>query len=66
MYVLVKNLKSKYADSYNWLYPVPGDWHIMKTTAEVIKLIIQDGGFRVLLGNVATRETYLSGRIFIT
>ena len=29
----MKNLKSKYSDRYEWMYPVPGDWHIMKTSA---------------------------------
>ena len=31
----MKNLKLKYSDHYDWLYPVPGDWHLMKTAAEV-------------------------------
>ena len=46
-YAIMKNLKSKYPDQYEWLYPVPGDWHIMKTAAEVIKYVLNDGGFKV-------------------
>ena len=46
-YAIMKNLKSKYPDQYDWLYPVPGDWHIMKTAAEVIKYVLNDGGFKV-------------------
>ena len=38
-HAIIKNLKSKYPDQYKWLYPVPGDWHIMKTAAEVIILL---------------------------
>ena len=45
-YSIMKNLKVKYGDHYEWLYPVPGDWHVMKTAAEVIKHILQDGGFK--------------------
>ena len=43
----MKNLKSKYSDHYEWMYPVPGDWHIMKTSAEVLKHILADGGFKI-------------------
>lgn len=46
-YAHMKNLKLKHKDHYNWFYPVPGDWHIMKTAAEVIKQILADGGFKV-------------------
>ena len=45
-YAIMRNLKSKYSDEYSWLYPVPGDWHIMKTASEVLKYILNDGGFR--------------------
>ena len=43
----MKNLKSKYTEHNQWMYPVPGDWHIMKTSAEVIKYILMDGGFKM-------------------
>ena len=29
------------------MYPVPGDLHIMKTSAEVLKHILADGGFKI-------------------
>ena len=43
----MKNLKSKYSNHYEWMYPVPGDWHIMKISAEVLKHILADGGFKI-------------------
>ena len=46
-YAIMKNLKSKYPDQYEWVYPIPGDWHIMKTAAEVIKYVLNDGGFKL-------------------
>ena len=46
-YAHMKNLKLKYPDHYGW--PVPGDWHLMKTASEVIKHILADGGFKVFL-----------------
>ena len=52
----MKNLKSKYGESYEWMYPVPGDWHIMKTSADVLKYILLDGGF-YLPNSVDIRET---------
>lgn len=45
-YAHMKNLKGKYSDHYEWMYPVPGDWHIMKTSADVIKHVLGDGGFK--------------------
>ena len=45
-YSIMKNLKIKYSDHYEWMYPVPGDWHVMKTAAEVIKNVLYDGGFK--------------------
>ena len=43
-YSIMKNLEVKYSDHYEWMYPVPGKWHIMNTAAEVIKYVIYDGG----------------------
>ena len=43
----MKNLKSKYSDHYEWMYPVPEDWHIMKTSAEVLKHILADGVVKI-------------------
>ena len=46
-YAHMSNLKLKYPGHYDWIYAVPGDWHIMKNTAEVFKAILLDGGFSV-------------------
>ena len=61
-YAIMKNLKSKYPDQYDWLYPVPGDWHIMKTAAEVIKYVLNDGGFKVFAskcGDICHGKTFI-------
>ena len=47
-YAHMKNLKLKYGGQYDWMYPVPGDWHIMKTCSEVLKNVLADGGFNPL------------------
>ncbi len=44
-YAIMINLKIRYQGRYDWLYPVPGDWHIMKNSAEVIRNVILDGGY---------------------
>ena len=65
-YSIMKNLKVKYySDHYDWMYPV--HWHLMKTAAEVIKYVLQDGGFKQFhfQGNVVIRGTYHSGKTFI-
>ena len=45
------------------IYPVPGDWHIMKTAAEVLKYVMMEG-LKSLRLNVVIRETLVSGKIF--
>ena len=45
IYAHMKNLNIKYPGHYDWIYPVPGDWHILKTASEVIKYVLQNGGF---------------------
>ena len=37
----------EYSDHYEWMYPVPGNWHIMKTSATVLQHILADGGFKI-------------------
>ena len=39
-YKLVKDLQTKFPLKYNWYYAAPGDWHLLKLTAELIKSII--------------------------
>ena len=46
-YAIMQKLKQKYTDRYQWVYPVPGDWHFMKTASEVLKDVLGDGGFKV-------------------
>ena len=43
----MKNLKLKYPDHYDWLYPISGNWHLMKTAPEVLKHIMADGRFKI-------------------
>ena len=45
-YKLTKDLQANFPLKYNWFYAVPGDWHLLKLTAELIKSIIWDGGFK--------------------
>ena len=44
--ILLMNLKEQKKDTYQWLYPVPGDWHILKLTAEVLRDVMWDGGLK--------------------
>ena len=30
-------------DSFDWLYPIPGDWHLLKLTAKQLRDIMWDG-----------------------
>ena len=30
----MKTTKIKYPGHYDWIYPVPGDWHILVTASE--------------------------------
>ena len=45
-YKLTKDLQANFPLKYNWFYAVPGDWHLLKLMAELIKSIIWDGGFK--------------------
>ena len=48
----MKNLKNKYSSEFSWIYPIPGDWHLMKNFAEMLRDIIIDGGFKEFLGKM--------------
>ena len=37
-YKLTKDLQKKFPLKYNWFYAAPGDWHLLKLTAELINL----------------------------
>lgn len=62
---VIRKSVNKYPDEYDWLYPVPGDWHIMKTAAEVLKMVLNDGGFKVFAAKYGHKGD-ISGKIFIT
>ena len=44
-YAHMCNLKAKYSGRFDWVYAIPGDWHIMKNTADLLKSILLNGGF---------------------
>ena len=41
LYAIMKNLKRKDLDTFEWLFPVPGDWHFIKTVSEVLKSVME-------------------------
>ena len=41
-YKLTKDLQKKYPMKYKWFYAVPGYWHLLKLTAELIIILILD------------------------
>lgn len=45
IYAILKNLKAKHPAEFAWIFPVPGDWHLVKTMSEVIKNLLWEGGF---------------------
>ena len=45
-YKLTKDLQNQYPLKYKWFCAVPGDSHLLKLTAELLKRIIWDGGFK--------------------
>ena len=40
------NVKEQNNDDYEWLCPVPGDWYMLKLTAEVLRDAMWDGGLK--------------------
>ena len=42
------NLIKKYPLTFNWIIPVPGDWHLLKCAAETLRDILWDGGLHDL------------------
>ena len=45
-YSILMNLKEQKGEAFEWLYPIPGDWHLLKLTAEVLRDIMWDGGLK--------------------
>ena len=66
-YKLTKDLQANFPLKYNWFYAVPGDWHLLKLTAELIKSIIWDGGFKEMCVACGHKKevNQINGRIFI-
>ena len=50
--------------NYDWIYPVPGDWHIYKTASEVIKHALQSGGYGEF-SKICGHKGEISGRTSI-
>ena len=47
-YAIVKNLMKKFPNTFDWIIPVPGDWHLLKNAAETLRDMLWDGGLRIL------------------
>ena len=47
-YSIILNLKTKFPDTFKWIIPMPGDWHLLKLAAESICDMLWDGGLRDL------------------
>ena len=47
-YALMKNLKKKFPISFEWILPVPGDWHLLKCASETLRDMLWDGGLQQL------------------
>ena len=45
-YSILMNLKQNNGQTFDWLYPVPGDWHMLKLTAELLCDVMWDGGLK--------------------
>ena len=46
MYAIMKKLKRKHPGHLAWVSIIPGDWHLMKLTAEVLRDLLWDGGLK--------------------
>ena len=47
-YSIICNLVLKYPDTYEWIIPMPGDWHLLKLAAETLRDVLWDGGMHDL------------------
>ena len=47
-YSIIINLKAKFPEAFQWIIPMPGDWHLLKLAAETIRDMIWDGGLHDL------------------
>ena len=47
-YSIVRNLKTKDPELFEWAVVMPGDWHLLKLASETIRDLLWDGGFQDL------------------
>ena len=47
-YALVKTLIKKYPDTFQWIFPMIGDWYCLTLASECIKSILWHGGLHQL------------------
>ena len=47
-YSIMKNLIVKYPETFTWMMPMPGDWHLAKLAAETIRDMLWDDGLHDL------------------
>jgi hypothetical protein len=45
-FVVMSNLKYKFPNTFTWMCPFIGDWHLLKLSSETLQNILSDGGFR--------------------
>ena len=45
-YAVMKKLKRKHPGHLDWVSIIPGDWHLMKLTSEVLRDLLWDGGLK--------------------
>lgn len=56
-YSIMLNIKGKNSDTFDWLYPIPGDWHLLKLTAEQLRDIMWDGGLKEFAAKCGYKPT---------
>ena len=56
VYAIMKNLKRKNPDSFELLFPVPGNWHFFKAVLEVLKSVLWDGRFHDVAANCGLKK----------
>ena len=56
LYANMMNLKRKNLDTFEWHFPVTGDWLFIKTVSEVLKSVLWDGGFHDIAANCGMKK----------
>lgn len=47
-YSIMKNLMTKFPDTFKWIMAMPGDWHLLKLASETLRDLLWDGGLHDL------------------